>query len=126
MRLPEKYSAPDLVEAARRLQDTVNLHMTASNGECVGSWVAVKLADGRTDNNLYDTMGDAKRHQGGNAEHCGYLQIQPGVFALLEAAAFIYSWRALSASGVLEQSNPDRDVEVHIPQVLFRPGGLQI
>lgn len=56
----------ELWDAARRMQDAVNLHMlamVAENRDRPG-FVAIRLEDGRSpDGVLYDTRKDAVRHQ---------------------------------------------------------------
>lgn len=55
-------------DSSCRLADAVNLHVLAQNaqlgnGRDAPGYVAVRLADGRSDGTLYDTRRDATRHQ---------------------------------------------------------------
>ena len=56
---------PDLVNAAARMRDAVNLHIVAGNlgvRERHLQWVAIRLEDGRSDGELYETRQDAVKH----------------------------------------------------------------
>lgn len=63
MNSPENPGLAALVDAARRVSDTCGMHWTADTDGARGKWCAFALADGRSDNNLYDTREQAARHQ---------------------------------------------------------------
>jgi hypothetical protein len=51
-------------DAAKRMHETINvMHIARTWEELKRGWMAFKLADGTTDNVLYETRGDAIRHQ---------------------------------------------------------------
>lgn len=56
---------PELLNAAARMRDAVNLHVVAGNlgvRERHLQWVAINLDDGRSDGEVYETRRDAVRH----------------------------------------------------------------
>ena len=51
-------------DAAKRMHETINImHIARTWDELKHGWMAFKLADGTTDNILYDTRADAIKHQ---------------------------------------------------------------
>lgn len=74
-------------DAAKRLSDTYNLHIVA--GARRGLVIAYSLADGSSDNVLYDSRADAVAHQRHNEARRGYVRIGPGRMTVCEAAALI-------------------------------------
>jgi hypothetical protein len=83
-------------DAARRCADRVN---TAAVAGCMRMWVAIQLADGRSDGNVYDTREAAIRHQL-RPEYCTFVQVPPGGMQDHEAQALLDYWRAVSDAGV--------------------------
>lgn len=92
--VPQQFRAPS--DAARRCADTVTLAAIAG---AIGMWVAVKLADGTSDQVIYETRADAIRHQH-RPEHCTFVQIQPGGMRDHEAEALLGYWRKLADANV--------------------------
>jgi hypothetical protein len=82
--------------AAKRCSDAVSLAAIAGAS---GMWVAVRLADGSTDGNVYDSREAAIRHQKGLAAFVP-AQVQPGGMQHPEAEAFLDYWRRLSDANV--------------------------
>jgi len=95
-------------DSARRLADTVSLHLTATNGEAAGSWIAARLTDGGTDGILYDTRRDAIAHQL-HESLCGYVLIPPSGMGPREAESFLHTCRALRDAGI-PLADPDNEV----------------
>lgn len=62
--------------AAHHASDAVNLHVAALGFDAVNKFVAVRLADGKSDGALYDSHDDAKRHQS-NEKLCAYIRVAP-------------------------------------------------
>lgn len=90
--------------AARRLADSVNLHVAAHNAELGNGrdrpgYVAVKLADGRSDGVLYDTRADATRHQ--NDPGTCYIKVGRKSMQLKEAWIVLQMYRQAYARGVV-------------------------
>lgn len=68
-------------DAGKRIADAVNLHLQAAMAEgdimaAVGQWVAVALADGKSDGNLYPDKETAVSRQR-YPKDCGYICITP-------------------------------------------------
>jgi hypothetical protein len=96
-------------DASKRVSDTYMLHRIA-NPHAVGKWIAVRVADGTSDQQLYDTRRDAVRHQKHAAKWCAYIRIAPCDMSVCDAASFLRSSRlAVEASGAL-LSDPDREI----------------
>lgn len=104
----------ELKEAGRRAFDEIVLHKLALGIEAFGKWIAVNLSDGRSDHVLYDSRGDAVRHQHGCERDRAYIPVKPGSIDPLELAAFIGVSRKMRAAGIA------------IPDVDHRNGGLDV
>lgn len=104
----------ELKEAGRHAFDEIVLHKLALGVEAFGKWIAVNLSDGRSDHVLYDTRGDAVRHQRGCERDKAYVPIKPGAIDHLEVAAFIGVSRRMRAAGIA------------VPDVDHRNGGLDV
>lgn len=63
----------ELSDAGRRCSDIARIHIAAGG---IGRYIAVKLIDGSSDGNLYDTRADAIRHQLHETQ-CMYVKIPP-------------------------------------------------
>ena len=92
--VPEAFRQPS--DAARRCSDAVSLACVAG---ATGMWVAVRLSDGGTDGNVYDSREAAIRHQRGLSAFTP-CQVQPGGMSHFEAEAFLDYWRKLHAANV--------------------------
>lgn len=92
--IPQQFRVPS--DAANRCADAVTL---AAIGGAAGMWVAVALADGRSDGNVYDTRDAAIRHQRW-PEHCTFIQVPPAAMSPFEAEAVLDYWRKLHAANV--------------------------
>jgi len=103
-----------LREAGRRAFDEIVLHKLALGVEAFGKWIAVNLSDGRSDHVLYDTRGDAVRHQHGCERDKAYIPVKPGAIDVLELATFIGVSRRMREAGIA------------IPDVDHRNGGLDV
>lgn len=77
-------------DAAKRISDTVNLHLVATTDpmENVGKWCVFALVDGKTDGVAYDSKDDALRHTRHSKDHC-YLQITPDGISQKDALHFL-------------------------------------
>lgn len=82
------------LDTANRCSDAVNLHLQAAiaQGDIMGAvhkWIAVKLSDGSSDGNLYDTKDDALKHVTGDPKHWCYIQIPPDGMSVKDAMHFL-------------------------------------
>jgi len=102
----------ELREAGQRAFDEIVLHKLALGIEAFGKWIAVNLSDGRSDHVLYDTRGDAVRHQHGYERDRAYIPVKPGAIDVTQLAAFIGVSRRM------------RDAGIAVPDVDHRSGGL--
>lgn len=71
-------------DAARRLSDTYNLHKLAG---AKSGYIAVRFADGSSDDTVYPTRAEAVSHQRHNERWCAYIQLNAGHMSVCEAAA---------------------------------------
>lgn len=93
-------------DAAKRVSDTYRMHRTVHGLGAAGRWIAVALADGGSDNTLYDTKGDAVRHQHHNEQWYAFVQLQPSDMSVCEAEEFMATVRTLYEAGI-RLTDPD-------------------
>lgn len=64
-------------DAARRMRDILALHQVALTTDelIAGRYVAIRLADGGSDGQVYDTRADAIRAQANSPSRCLYLRV---------------------------------------------------
>jgi hypothetical protein len=96
--VPAAFRAPD--DASRRCADAVNLAAIAG---CTGMWVAIRLADGRSDGQVYDTREAAISHQP-RPEFCTFVQVPPDGMPDHEAQALLAYWRELHDANVRDDA----------------------
>lgn len=101
-------------DAAKRVYDAYSLHRMAAGRDAYGKWMACALADGRSDNTLYDSRGDAVRHQHHNEDRYIFVPVRPGAFTPCDAEVLLKCHRQLAAT---QKAMLDRD---------HRAGGRQI
>jgi hypothetical protein len=82
-------------DAAKRTADAYNLHRIAGGEYAIGKWIAVALADGRSNHDLYDSKADAERHQGGHDRERLYLPIKAHSMSVCAAASLLRTARML-------------------------------
>lgn len=104
--VPAEFRQPS--DAAKRCADTITL---ASIAGSVGRFMAIRLADGGSDNALYDSREDAIRHQL-RPQFCTYIKVPPGGMQPYEAEALLDYWRKLNDANV-------RDDDVNVPMPLM-------
>jgi hypothetical protein len=93
-------------DAAKRVSDTYNLHRMADPFNSHGKWIAVALADGTSDQVLYDTKQQAILHQGHNEQYYAFVGIAPHTMTVCEAETFLRTVRTLYDRG-LRLADPD-------------------
>lgn len=106
-----KTTPQDELDAAKRCSDTINGHLTFKGESAIGRWVAIRLSDGGSDGNLYDTKPDAVRFQL-HENLCAYVCITPDGMSKDSALSYLRTNRKLYDSG-MRLSDPDR--MVHLP-----------
>lgn len=116
--MSERPVTPDTIpisDAARRGADSVNVHIWAHGHEARGKWVAVRLSDGGSDGQLYDSRADAIRFQ--LHEHqCIYVCLPPfgQTMKPYEVEAMMTYFRSLYDAG---HRWGDADAPAPIPQL---------
>lgn len=123
----------DLIDAAQRMRDAVNLHVLAGTfGERRIGYLAIRLSDGRAhQNTLFDSRRDAVRHTQNLEPGWFYVKVGEETMGEREAVIVLQHARQAFAGGVVfaeeepivpmlsELSLP------YIPNTLSRlPGGL--
>ena len=92
-------------DAAKRMADAVNLHIAALGFGAFKQWVAVALADGRSNGTLYETRRDAVRHQM-DPERCAFVKVPPSRMNTCGAEAYLEFCRRAQAAG-FRLTDPD-------------------
>lgn len=89
--IPLKDVSPKDRDAAKRMSDTVSLHLTAADDilDAAGQWCAFHLDDGMTDGALYPSKQTAMDHQKGDPKHYCYLKIPPDGITQKDAWHFL-------------------------------------
>lgn len=88
-------NAYGISDAAKRASETITMHAIAGGR---GKFVAIRLADGGSDNVLYDTRDDAIKHQLFE-EYCCYVFVPPCGMTVKEAEAYLQLNRDLYDAG---------------------------
>jgi hypothetical protein len=101
-------------DAAKRVSDGYNLHLTARGGEVAGKILAFRLADGTSDGTAYDNKAQAVYHQRHNERYCMFVRMRASSMTVCEAATLLRSARMLYDLG---HHQGDRD---------HPHGGLQV
>lgn len=86
-------------DEAKRLSDTYRLHRLADPIGSIGHWFAAALADGRSDNVLYDTRLDAVTHQRHNERYYTFIQIIPSDMNPCNAESHLIGVRKIYDAG---------------------------
>lgn len=108
-------------DAAKRVSDTYNLHLTAGGlygNSNINKVIACALADGRSDGTVYDSMYDAVRHQHHNEKYYAFIRINPSGMSVCEAEVFLRMERArYDAIGKLADREDKHGGYVVIPRL---------
>lgn len=99
MNAPKNGGFPqELTDAANRMRDAVNLHVIAGVlgvRERRLQWVAIKLEDGRSDGEVYESRPDAVRHTANKSR--GWFYVKVGAESMNEREAIIVLQQARQA-----------------------------
>ena len=95
-------------DAAKRLSDIYRLHKTAGGRAAWGRWIAVALADGRSDHVLYDSKTDAVRHQRHNEQWFCFTCIGPADLSPCDAEEWLAIHRMYYDAGLRLPDPSDR------------------
>jgi hypothetical protein len=94
----------ELVDAANRMRDAVNLHVTVSPllGERRAGYLAISLETGSAhENTLYDTRADAVRHTRNLSRGWFYVKVGADSMGEREAIIVLQQARQAFANGVV-------------------------
>lgn len=100
----EKKIAQEVIDSAKRMADAVNLHVVAlalGVRERHLCWVAINLADGRSDGNLYESRRDAVRHTTNKPGGWFYPKVGEEKMSEREAIIVLQMARQAYASGIV-------------------------
>lgn len=89
----------DHSDAAKRISDIYNMHRVADPYGNVGFWIACALADGTSDNELYESRRDAITHQHHNENYYTFIQIVPSTMTPCEAEVMLKVARMMYKNG---------------------------
>jgi hypothetical protein len=103
-------------DAAKRASDEYQLHRIANPIGSVGGWLAIALADGRSDHVLYPSKRDAARYQHGMEQFYAFTQIRPCNMSVCDAEVFLRIHRKMYDAG-LRMTDPDN---VRMPEPIRR------
>jgi hypothetical protein len=85
-------------DEARRISDSVHLHLLADRAGNHGKWLAFRLSDGTGDDTVYDTpieAADAQLHY----KQCMYVQINHSGMSPKEASVMLNYYRKVYDAG---------------------------
>lgn len=108
---------------AQRASDIVNGHLAEHGFDAVGKWVALRLSDGGSDGNLYDSKAEAIRFQL-HEKQCVYTQLLPEGMSVRAAQSFLNTHRQFYGAG-MNLADPDRMVEVPQREETWKEHGLR-
>lgn len=121
--------SPEDCDAARRISDEITLHLTAQSyhaTEATNRWIAVRLADGVSDHQLYDTKTEAMRFAppilGCHDAQCMYVQIPLTGMPASEALHLLKLFRQpyMNTTAPVDEYNP------FAAHPLSLPSGVQL
>jgi hypothetical protein len=100
-------------DAAKRISETFALHRLADPIGNIGHWFACAIADGTTDNVLYDSKLDAITHQHHNETYYAYVQIVPAQMSICDAEVFLSGVRKTyqARKGLIDRDHPQGGLE---------------
>jgi hypothetical protein len=85
-------------DAARRISDTITMHLLADGDGNFKKWCAFRLFDGTTDGVVYDDPAVAADHQL-HYKQCAYIQIHRGGISPKAASVMLAYFRAVYDAG---------------------------
>lgn len=110
------------MDAARRLRETVNLHLVADFEAAIRSVVIVKLADGSSDGTLYDSWEDACSKGARDPRWYAPFRITPDGITLRDARLWLVAMRKLGGTARMVPTEAEHLVSPHI----FPAGGRKL
>lgn len=115
-------SPPKFSDAARRCADSATLHVIADPAN-IGKWIAVRIADGTTDNTIYDSRRSAVGSHWMDEKYWAFPQLHPGGMQPEEAEVFLDYHRKLYDAGF---RLPDPDMQMPVMPITHEDRSRQI
>jgi hypothetical protein len=116
-------------DAAKRIADQYGLHKVADplGLYTIGKFFAVAIADGTSDGTLYDTRGEAIRHQKHNETYYAYIQIVPSQMSVCDAEMYLSGVRKTydARKNLMDRESPNGGKEI-IPRLTVEDQRAQI
>lgn len=103
---------PRYSDAANRCSDVIRTAIVAKQA---GKWVAIRLSDGGSDHQVYDTRQDAIRHQL-HEKQCAYVMVPPDDMSPRSAEAYL-KWTRQCYDNGMPIADPER--EIYTPQLTY-------
>lgn len=100
-------------DAAKRLSDTVNLHIAAGSRSGV---IACRLSDGTSDGTVYPTRAEAVARQHHSERWYAFIRLQPGSMSVCAAASVLMMQRQASRLAAADRDAPNGGLEL-IPRL---------
>src|SRR4051812_25494453 len=93
----------ELIDAASRMRDAVNLEVVAAEalGIRVIKWLAIKLEDGRSNGEVYESRKDAVRHTQNLSDGWFYTRVGAETMGEREAIIVLQQARQAFSKGVV-------------------------
>lgn len=115
----------ELRSAAQRMSDAVNIAITLGPDSAPGRYMAFSLADGSTDEVVYDTRTDAVRHTCNKPDAYCYVCLPPDGMSVRVCERFLAGHRTLYRNGY-RIPHPEDVMEIELPQRIetWKPSGL--
>ena len=95
------------IDRAHRASDVVNLHVLAG---AAGRWVALRLSDGSSDGNTYDSKAEAVRFQL-HEQQCAYIRIPPEGMTPRQAKVSVLDFQEGLYNSGHRLADPDRQIQ---------------
>lgn len=111
----EAFRNPLVTDRGKRAADIVNLHLAVDSTELLRQrWVAIRLSDGGSDGQVYDTRADAIRHQL-HELWCAYMFLPPTGTTPQKMEKFLQYVEGLYSRGLRPAQNRDPNPHLYVP-----------
>jgi hypothetical protein len=104
------YDCAVVSDSAKRAYDIVNAYVAyIPHEQRIRSFIAIRLADGGSDGQLYDSKREAVRHQL-DESHCAYFTYRdsPNGFANPKEAQVFLDWHRMAYDNGFRLADPDK------------------
>lgn len=117
----------DHSDAAKRLVNTYQMHRMADPIGNIGRWFAIAIADGTSDNTLYDSRRDAITHQHHNEQYYAFAQIVPSDMNTCDAELYLSGVRKTyeARKNLMDREHPNGGLDI-IPRLAVEDQRAQL